>query len=228
MGHGVANNEIFEALLEDRLNDGAPDAGNARYEILNFAAEGYSPPQQLAVLDRAFEFEPDTVFFVAHSADVAWSVRHLAKLYLQDIEIPYPFLQRVVDKGKLDKTMTPEEAERALKPYARATMEWVYGRIVERCRERGVRPVWIFLPKVKDYRNRSVAVYVEEAAERAGFDVLSLTGVYAGKSNRSLQVSRNDLHPNALAHGLIADRLFELLLARPELLSRYRMSTERP
>ena len=78
--------------------------------------------------------------------------------------------------------------------------------------------MWIFLPKVKDYRSRRATTYVHEAAERAGFDRLSLKGVFAGRKNRSLQVSTRDLHPNAKAHGLIADRLFELLRERPQLL----------
>jgi len=219
MGHGVSNDEIFEALLEEQLNQAGPDSELKRYEILNFAAEGYTPPQQIAVLEKALEFDPDVVFFVAHSADPAWTIRHLGKVFLNDIEIPYPYLQAIVDEGRLNKKLRPRQTERRLKRQARPALDWVYSRIVERCRERGVRPIWIFMPKIKDYRGSSAAEYVEDAAVRAGFDVLTLKDVYSGRRDRTLQVSSLDLHPNAEAHRLVADRLFELLTAEPELLS---------
>ena len=43
MGSGVADDATFEALIEAKLNETRP-GGYARYELLNFGIEGYTPP----------------------------------------------------------------------------------------------------------------------------------------------------------------------------------------
>jgi hypothetical protein len=57
MGNGVADNETFENLVEQRLNQTLVPGRYNRVEFLNFGVDGYSLPQQLALLeDRVFAF----------------------------------------------------------------------------------------------------------------------------------------------------------------------------
>ena len=52
MGYGVADDEGFEPLLEDRLNEEIAGSPYQKYEILNFAVPGYSAIQDLMVLEQ--------------------------------------------------------------------------------------------------------------------------------------------------------------------------------
>jgi hypothetical protein len=53
-------------------------------------------------------------------------------------------------------------------------------------------------------------------AEEAGFVVLNLSDVYDGQDIPSLWVAEWDHHPDAGAHVLFADRLYEMLLDHSE------------
>ena len=89
MGNNVGDGELFEALLEDRLNrEFAPGHPWQHVEILNFAVDGMSLPQQLALQDdRVFQFDPDVVIDVAtlkplDAATIVNSVRRTGRLVI--------------------------------------------------------------------------------------------------------------------------------------------------
>src|SRR5262249_35981867 len=66
-GVGVSDGQIFEALLEDRLNAPSTPRRYGRVELLNFAMTGRDTVQQPATLEeKVFRFGPDMVFYVAH------------------------------------------------------------------------------------------------------------------------------------------------------------------
>src|SRR5947209_17810355 len=91
-------------------------------------------------------------------------------------------------------------------------LAWLYGQIVQNCSQRGIVPVWIFLPMtVEDPQLDDI-----RTAEHAGFIVLSLVDVYKNQDIKSLRVAEWDTHPNAKAHQLIALRLHEAILERKE------------
>ena len=49
--------------------------------------------------------------------------------------------------------------------------------------------------------------------------MLDLTGAYGDHLPAELWIEEDDVHPNALGHRLLADRLESLLRQRPDLLS---------
>jgi hypothetical protein len=57
-------------------------------------------------------------------------------------------------------------------------------------------------------------------AKEAGFLILDLSDPYENKDKASLRVSELDHHPNAIAHKLIADRLYKELKSNPALLQK--------
>src|SRR5262249_15870281 len=72
MESGVGDNETFESVLEERLNKENDGRNYARYEILNFAMDGFISLQELMMLEkRGFTFQPDAVFYVAHMHEVS-------------------------------------------------------------------------------------------------------------------------------------------------------------
>ena len=99
-------------------------------------------------------------------------------------------------------------------PYERELLAWVYLSVVADCRERGIEPIFMYLPTVTESLERWEAerrTEVLDLAAQAGFRVIDLTGVYEPYKPADLWILENDTHPNALGNQLIADRLYEEL-----------------
>lgn len=219
MGLDVSDEETFEWALENRLNHENQNGRYDRYEILNFAVAKYTVLHQLVILEnKVFSFEPDDVFYVAHM-DKDWVINHLAGIIHVGIDIPYDYLRETVRKAGIVDRTTRLDAERALKPFSGEIVYWAYRRIVEQCRNRGVIPVWIFVPLVGEGGREEEITELVHLAEKAGFVVINLSDVYENNVPEAIWVAEWDHHPNAKGHKLIADRLYAELLKREERLS---------
>jgi hypothetical protein len=214
MGWGVSDGRTFEALVERRLNSEMSGAPFERYELLNLAVPGYEPPQQLLALDKAMTFDPDAVYYVAAGREIGRATRNLVTATRDGIQIPDATLREVLRKAGVDRRVDEATGIKLLAPHRREILSHVYGEIARRCRERGILPVWIFLPQV------TTGSWVEETAETlaiaeaAGFVVIDLADVYRGQDAGSMKLAEWDDHPNTRAHELIAQRLYQELVAR--------------
>ena len=227
MGHGVADDQVFPTRLEEALNASPTKPAGLSYEVLNFAVDDYTLPQQVEVLQqRAVPFQPDVTLYFAHSDEHLWARKHLARVAVRGLHFPDPYLYRVVEeagvlRGVPANLSASQRIERAMAKLrddpANRAVAWCYSRFTEIARESGIRPVWVYLPKLWDYANPETPARLMRIAERAGFEVISLKGVYPGERDE-LRVSSLDTHPNGRAHQLVADRLLKELVARPELL----------
>ncbi|MGB8330059.1 MAG: hypothetical protein WCE62_08010, partial [Polyangiales bacterium] len=214
MGWGVGDGQTFEALVEDRLNHEPARGGPARYEILNLGVPGYKPPQQLVALERALDFSPNAVFYVAVGREPSQSALHLAAIVRQRIAIPYPELDVLVTKAGLAPDMDETTILRRLEPLHDEVLSAVYKRIVDECRRREIVPVWIFLPQVRKGTWEEETPVAMRAARDAGFVMIDMGNVYEGQDLAALRVADWDQHPNARAHRLIARRLYDELQAQ--------------
>ena len=81
------------------------------------------------------------------------------------------------------------------------------------CRERRIGLRLMIIPELHSpgsaYPFRDVHEAVSAAARREGIPVVDLLPAFAGADPPSLWVSRGDAHPNARAHRIIADALYE-------------------
>ena len=213
MGWGVGDEETFEALLEAQLNAGRPGR-HERYEILNLAVPGYQPPQQRVALDKALQFEPRAVYYVATGREASRSVDYLAEIVRKRIAIPYPVLADVTRRAGIAPTTEHSTAVRRLRPFRNEVLAWVYGDIAARCRERGVLPVLIFLPQLRGGEWEVETPDILKAARDAGFIVLDISDVYRGHDPTTLRLAEWDEHPNAAGHRLIAKRLHDSISSR--------------
>jgi hypothetical protein len=212
MGSGVADDEVFEGLMEARLN--AEQAGNRyrAYEILNFAVPGYSALQELIALEqKGLAFRPNALFFMAHQREEEAVVRYLADRVSVGAELPYPGLLELVGQADVQPGATKAEIERRLQPHAGDILAWTYGRIVEVSRAQGVLPVWIFMPTLEAPLQAAERDHLASVAAAAGFIVLDLSDAYQNQDEAALVVAYWDKHPNAHAHRLIAERLYQAL-----------------
>jgi hypothetical protein len=207
LGHGVADGEVFEALIEERLNaEGLAGAAPA-FEVLNFSYRHASAVQLSHVLvEKALPFAPDVAFHVGHRTDAGVQIEMLAKLVREGVELD-PFLEQVMEQAGVEASMSEDEIVGLLEPREVELLAWSYARVVEAAHSHGIEPFFVFLPTLQKPWGVEPDELLE-MARQAGFEVLSLTGVFEGHERRSLIVGGRDFHPNAAGHQLLADRLF--------------------
>ncbi len=214
MGWGVQDNETFENLLEDRLNRERGGHPHVKYEVLNFSVGGYEPLVQLMVLQKAFTFAPNAVYYVATGREASRAARYLAEVLRKRIEIPYPYLSDTAHKAGVDAHTEESTAVRRLRPFQNEILTWMYRVIVQECRDRSILPVLIFLPQVNDGKWREETPDILRAAEDAGFLVINLDDVYSNHDIALVRLAEWDNHPSAFGHRLVATRLYAELMAR--------------
>jgi hypothetical protein len=213
MGWGVGDDQTFEAIVEERLNRERVGQPHDRYEILNFAVPGYHPLQQLAVLDKALAFGPGAVIYVATAREPDGAADYLAKAIGGRLPVPYDFLQETARRAQIDASTDDTTARRRLEPFRWEVLTWLYGEIAQRCRDRGSRPVWVFVPQVVDLGPwRQEIAEARRIAEGAGFATVDLGDVFDGRDPRAVSLAEWDNHPNAQGHRYVADRLYPALL----------------
>ena len=228
MGLGVADNEGFEWLLEERLNREHAGSPYAKYEILNFAVPGYSAIQDLLILEqRALEFQPNAIFFMAHQREEESAVLYLADRLAAGADLPYPELTEIARRAGIEPGATKEEAERRLSPYGPEILSWTYRHIVEVSRAQDILPVWIFMPTLEFPIQEDKVAHLVRLAEESGFIVLDLSDAYDNHDPESIVVAYWDKHPNAKGHELIAEDLYRKLREKEEEIPLFQQSVSR-
>jgi D-alanyl-lipoteichoic acid acyltransferase DltB (MBOAT superfamily) len=212
VGQGVEQEDGFEARLEQRLNDEYAAPGQA-YELLNFSVEGQRPIGRLLTLnEKVWKFEPKVVFYIGGVRDNP--VESIAKAFRAGIASPYPVIDDVIARAKLDRAMSVERMTALLAPYRREILGEVYRQFVQSCREHGAIPVWFYLPLLHgvDHLDADPLAMQRQLAQEAGFLMLDISDVYDEHQLEALQIGPwDDVHPNAFGHGLVADALYEKL-----------------
>jgi hypothetical protein len=229
MGNGVSDGEPFEALIESDL-DQHPPAGFAHVEILNFGVDGFSLPQQLALLeDRVFRFDPDVVIATHYQDNLQMTESFLEKVAVQHVPVGEPSLQRELRRGGLTDTgagglpipfswaraaagaagltvrMPSVEISARARRIAPAVLEGSFERFSELTRAHDAVPAVLALNVVID--DVPAEVPYRAAIERAGLTLFDLFDVFPPDRRAELRVAPWDDHPNRAGHRLIADRL---------------------
>ncbi|QXD16171.1 hypothetical protein GQ464_004250 [Rhodocaloribacter litoris] len=214
MGSGVADEEVFEAILEERLNREHAGGVYERYEVLNFSVTAYSLVPIVYVHDqKVTSFRPDAIFYVLHPGEIERTLTKLNSIIRHNFPIPYPGLRQIIEQAGVHGEMTEVEIQRRLRPYGEEVIRWGYGQLATAARAYGARPVWILLPMPEAMPGEAEeAAYLEKLAHEAGFVTIKLEGVYKGEEVSSIIVAPWDWHPNAKGHALVADRLYQELL----------------
>ena len=218
MGWGVGDGATFEAIVEDRLNRESIGVAYKHFELLNYGVPGYQPPQQLIAFDKSMRMHPNAVFYVAPGREVHRSVTFIADIVRDRIEIPYAGLRAIVDKAGVRADMDEVIVLKRLQPYGEEILRSVYGYIVEQAGQRGMRPVWIFMPQVREGSWQEENPVALRIATEAGFAVLNLETVYKGRDIETIRLAPWDDHPNALGHQLVADALYDALRANKDVI----------
>ncbi len=233
MVNNVADGAVFESLVEDRLNREFAYGPFRRFEILNFGVDGYSLPQQLALLEqRALAFSPDLVI-VSHyrdnremtqgflltlgsrglmATDPAFE-RLLSGAGLRDmgtggLPIPYAIARRAAERAGIQARMPYGEARSRALRIADPVLEHSFARFSETMKRRGIAAAVLALNVVTD---EVPAIPLRHEIETIGLPILDLFDVYPPDRREAIRVAPWDDHPNAEGHQIIADGLYREL-----------------
>lgn len=214
MGSGVENEETFENLVEDRLNEGRGPAAYDRVEILNFSMAGFSVLQSTRVMDvKAVGFDPDMVLNVIHMNEDVMVRRALRAAIAQGRDLGYPWLKQIVRRSGARRGMSTVKIEQKLEPYMPEIMEHAMRTIAETSLRNGIVPVALYVPLTHEdpVRSKPRRENLLEMTRHAGFHILSVEDAFQGRNRDDLAITPWDNHPNAFAHRLIADGIVSAL-----------------
>jgi hypothetical protein len=160
--------------------------------------------------------------YVAPGGELSAAARYLVTAEQKGIEIPYEPLRGIVQQADIGAGTEKTTAEHRLVPFRAEILSWIYQRFVVECREHGAVPLFLFLPQVYTGQWQGETPETLRLAREAGFVVLDLQDIYVNQDIATNRLAEWDNHPNANAHRLIADRLFQevrqragALLVRP-------------
>ncbi len=235
MGSGVAEADRYSDQLERLLN--ASDSSRG-YEVINTALSGLNVEQGVTRLERGLRhYRVDLLVFGTSRNDIegkayehldlendggdwwAWAGRHARS--------PSYFWRLLTFRIAQVQGREGREAKRAEIHHnyfenPRAWRDFVAGfdHLARLARSRDVCAQVFVLAFLNDLGpqdpERVVYERVEQAARRRGFGVTQSFPALEGRSAESLWVSRFDPHPNAEAHTILAEALYDGLRELPE------------
>ena len=211
MGFGVAQQEVFEAIVEDSLN--AYFKGNPKIEIINFGMGAFSSVPQLEILkQKVVQLHPDEIMVFYHTEELRRATRFFARYITNGVPLKYQYLLNAKAASGVKQSMSIEEIISRLGPYMKGITGWAYSQMDSVCIANNIRPAWIFLPTTSDELTNDELNTFRHIADTAGFNTYALRDVFTGYERSKIIVSDEDTHPNALGHRLIANKLFNLLV----------------
>ncbi|MEZ6079307.1 MAG: SGNH/GDSL hydrolase family protein [Pirellulaceae bacterium] len=214
MGYGVSDDEVFGRVFENELNREHIDR-TRRFEVLNFGVGKQWAPHRLITIGRkVVGFEPDALFYFAHQDEFRELASHPAQLVAHGLELPSQHLKEIALKANVTSEMAPGAILSRLQPYESDLLSAVYRTIVDECRDRGIVPVWIYLP-IPNAGGEKLAEKLIPIATSAGFIVCDLSD---WAPNQDGLFPSAEPHPNARGHQLIADALMRMVQANPRTL----------
>jgi hypothetical protein len=205
---GVAPEDTFQAVVEDRLNRECVDKNYDSYEILNFAVAGYfSIPHVWVLQEKVLRFHPDAVLYSGHARDASRIVYWLVAAHREGIKFGDPYLEDLMRRLGIDEKTPEPIVRKRLSPHAEELLGWTYRRIVEICKQNGIPCYFMMLPML-DVNEDDVNMRL---AKDAGFVVLDALDAYKGHAPNPLRTVEWDGHPNAAGHQLLAKKVFEII-----------------
>ncbi|MDF2451642.1 MAG: uncharacterized protein K0S26_1146 [Bacteroidota bacterium] len=220
MGSGVDNDEVFETLVEKKLNSIYRDSTFSDFEIMNFAVGGFQAIQHIELCyTKVFQYKPDAVIYFAHSDEGMRLVNSFARLIYKKKNLKFPLLE-FIKRTAVTPGMSESEISARLHPYEKVILKWAYSEISILCRKHNAIPVWVFLPTTTTTAaNASVGeLEVKKLATESYFVQIDLTGVYGSYDRKDIIISEWNTHPNGLGHVLIANKFYDELISNRKLI----------
>ncbi|MGQ0722630.1 MAG: SGNH/GDSL hydrolase family protein [Candidatus Eiseniibacteriota bacterium] len=212
-GWGVSYGERFSEILEAEWS-----AGGRPVELINTGHGNWNTAQEYAALEELFAGRsPDAILQVWYINDAEPTPEH------RDPPWYARFHLAVFAWSKFDLLERRFGARPSYVDYYRdlyasgapglAAFDDALLRTGAWASARGVPWAFVVLPEFHEFPGPFAEVYerVKRAAAAAGATVIDLTGAFDGVDPSTVWVARNDVHPNAKGHALIARGILQRL-----------------
>lgn len=221
-GWGAKQDEIFPALLEERLNQFFASSGTEKkVEIINTGIGNYNTEQEVIFFrESGLAWKPDMVILNYFINDAEPTPRKRAPWFLKHSYFAMWLWGRLDTLKRLSgEAQHFEDYYRNLyeqdAPGWRATITSL-NELGSLAQEHRINWVVTLLPELhavgKKYLFQDVHDKIRKAAVMAGAkEVIDLTSEFEGEEPSTLWVSPDDAHPNEKAHRIIADGIFHSL-----------------
>lgn len=208
LGWGVEERDTFQALLEETLSKNTPT------EIINFGTGNYNTEQEVNLfIEKGLKYKPDqvVVFYFINDAEETPTPSRLSFLERSEF-ISFYWSRTRAFLNNLSHTKDYGRYYSSL--YLEDSKGWIHTQkaflLLKRvCRENNIKLQVVFLPELhvlRDYPFKKEHAAVSGFLEGEQIDHLDLTPFFSEETNPvRLWVARDDAHPNALAHRLIAE-----------------------
>lgn len=207
-GWGVEKEDTFEHLLEDMLSE------TRATEMINFGHGNYNTVQQVNLFkERGLKYNPDkvVVFFFINDAEVtpqrsAWTP--LARL--RSVTFLWSRVRGLLTRAAPEATFESFYSALYEDDFPGfIAMKEAFVELQGICEEQGIELQVVLLPELHDlvdYPFAAEYAKVESFLRDNSISVIDLTPAFEGYENAiDLWVARDDAHPNALAHRMIAE-----------------------
>ncbi|HVS03778.1 MAG TPA: hypothetical protein VMT16_13495, partial [Thermoanaerobaculia bacterium] len=218
MGYGVADAEVFEHRLEERLSRDHAGGRWAAYEVLNHSIPGLGPLEAVHVVrDQALRFAPDLLLVVLHQGDERRAAQDLVRWHRLGLALPEHLRPHTAEIDLAD-TRPLRAAAQQIAGSGVDLVDWALGEIAGTARAAGARPVAVLFPNLAQSPDDEPLERIADTAARHGFLVVDLSGLFADERHEVLFATPWDHHPGAAAHARLAAALYEALRRHDPLL----------
>jgi lysophospholipase L1-like esterase len=207
LGWGVEKRDTFEHRLERALSETHPT------EVINLGVGNYNTTQEVHLfLDKGLRYDPDQVvlfYFINDAEEVPQRSRFPGLGRTRVVTFFWSRIKALISQ----LSDAPGYREFYADLYREGSPGWARSRealalLRDVTRERDIDLRMVLLPELHEldpYAFEREYALVAEFASGLGIPVLDLAPAFRGEDPQSLWVSRDDAHPNARAHALIAD-----------------------
>lgn len=237
MGSGVWEKQAYPALLEARLNE---EAQGIRYEVLNIGLSGINTNQVVHRLEAiGLPLQPHLIVYgytlddIRGPASVSTVTKEASRARRERLERFANSPSRLLRAGwpiaveLLEILLKPEGTmEHDLyfnyfeNPRAWDSLTGELDRLARLAQSAGIC-VHVLVHTGNDelrrlFAHRRINRRIEQAARQRGFTVTQTYPYFRGRDPDSLSLSPLEQHPNAAAHELLAEALYDGLQTLPE------------
>ena len=222
MGSGVENHEVFENLLEERLNAESFLGAGQKLEILNFARANSHTPHYIGVVDEVIEkFSPDVLMLYAHGGnrvELGRSMKSFYRVMSLGLVEKYPYLTALTKQLGIKRNTGIEEGLRLLKPVEEELYLWGLKKISEYCDYRKIPCVLVYLDTLsrKKESEKEINNYLNLVID-TGFEIWNLSELFKDHNNSKLTIASWDYHPNKKGHEIISQALYDQFMKNKDL-----------
>jgi lysophospholipase L1-like esterase len=219
-GWGVNPDQTFGALLERRLNATQPGGPSESFQVMRFAVGGYRLTETLGVAEQDVpQFDPD-VYVVALtelSVSRSWDA-HLVDLAALGLDPKYDYLRETLREAKVSTTDDDSTLYAKLDPFRMAVLRETLSELKANAQQHHAQFIVLLVPTLEDAGLRTNRFAgIPELLASLDITTVNLLDTFDDVPNVvPLRVAREDPHPNAKGHAMIAASLYARIHAQPK------------